>query len=300
VIHSYSKIFTLGHKALSELFLDEVVVEEKVDGSQVSWGRAEDGTLSCRSKGQKLNIDAPEKMFAKAVDTIKEIAPLLHPGWIYRGEYLQQPKHNTLAYDRVPNKYIVIFDIDSGLDDFIGPKEKAEETARIGLECVPCLAVGKYDSWEDLKKLLETPSFLGGQLVEGIVIKNYHRICSMTKDILMGKYVSEAFKEVHRGDWKDRNPGPSDIRQRIVESLRTPARWQKAVQHLKERGQLEGSPRDIGNLIKEVQQDVQDECATEIQEHLYNWARAEILRGVIRGLPEFYKERLAEQQFVKT
>ena len=35
--HSYPSTFALGHKALAELLLDPVLVEEKIDGSQFSW-----------------------------------------------------------------------------------------------------------------------------------------------------------------------------------------------------------------------------------------------------------------------
>lgn len=36
--HSYPSIFAIGHRALAELLLDPVIVEEKVDGSQFSFG----------------------------------------------------------------------------------------------------------------------------------------------------------------------------------------------------------------------------------------------------------------------
>jgi hypothetical protein len=36
--HSYSSIYALGHKALAELFMEPVLIEEKVDGSQFSFG----------------------------------------------------------------------------------------------------------------------------------------------------------------------------------------------------------------------------------------------------------------------
>ena len=107
--HSYPSIFALGHRALADLLLDPVIVEEKVDGSQFSFGLFErvavcdephETVLLCRSKGAQLNLVAPEKMFIRAVDVVKELP--LHTGWTYRAEYLAKPKHNALAYDRVP------------------------------------------------------------------------------------------------------------------------------------------------------------------------------------------------------
>lgn len=56
--HSYPKVYALGHRALAELLLDEVLVEEKIDGSQFSFGRF-GGDLKARSKGCQLNVDYP-------------------------------------------------------------------------------------------------------------------------------------------------------------------------------------------------------------------------------------------------
>ncbi|KKK50998.1 hypothetical protein LCGC14_3119400, partial [marine sediment metagenome] len=139
-------------------------------------------------------------------------------------------------------------------------------------------------------------SILGGSKVEGIVIKNYTRFGKDGK-ALMGKFVSEEFKETNKRDFNARNPSATDIKQRIIESLKTEARWNKAVQHLKEKGILEGSVKDIGNLIKEARQDIIEECEDFIKQKLYEWAKGDIMRGATGGLPEWYKEQLAKKQF---
>lgn len=293
-INSYPKIFALGHRELAELFFDPVVVEEKVDGSQFSFGVL-DGELHCRSKGVALVVDAPDSMFAKGVEVAKELAPVLRPNWIYRGEYLQKPKHNTLAYDRIPARHIALFDVCPALETYLTAEEKAAEAERIGLETVPALHVGRVTSADDLLAFMERTSFLGGQKIEGIVIKNYSRF-GTDKKALMGKHVSEAFKEVHRHEWKKENPGGKDVLALLCESYRTEARWNKAIQHLRERGELTNSPRDIGALMKEVQTDIETECHSEIAERLYQWARKDVLRSTVHGLPEWYKEQLARSQ----
>ena len=73
--------------------------------------------------------------------------------------------------------------------------------------------------------------------------------------------------------------------------------WQKAVQHLQEAGELEGSPRDIGKLILEVPTDVEKEEVEEIKAILWAWAWPKVRRGLTRGLPEWYKEELLKRQF---
>ena len=293
--HSYPSIFALGHRYLKHLFDDPVLVEEKIDGSQFSFGRF-NGELRIKSKGKEMLVDAPEKMFQKAVDTVKELN--LHDGWTYRGEYLSKPKHNALAYDRVPKGNVIIFDINNAEESYLSYEDKQAESNRIGLETVPIIYQGNEVTQELIKTWLETTSILGGQKIEGVVIKNYKQF-GKDKKVLMGKFVSEAFKEVHKSEWKEANPGQGDIIQRIIYMLKTPARWNKAVQHLQESGQLENSPKDIGKLINEIKTDIIKECEGEISETLYHWAIGNILRGVVSGAPEWYKEKLMEEQFNK-
>ena len=119
----------------------------------------------------------------------------------------------------------------------------------------------------------------------------------LDKKCLMGKFVSEAFKEVHAKSWSEDNPKSKDIIGLIGTKYNSQARWQKAVQHLKEAGKLEDSPRDIGMLIKEIPQDIKKECEEEIKQQLFNWAWPNINRMVTSGFPQWYKETLLKQQF---
>lgn len=291
--HSYPKVFALGHKAISELFLNDVLVEEKIDGSQFSFGKFGD-ELKVRSHGKVMEATAPEKMFEKAVEVVKNLD--LHDGWTYRAEYLQKPKHNALAYDRIPKNHLIIFDINASEEEYLDYEEKRVESERIGLEVVPILYFGKITEPKVLLEFLEKDSILGGQKIEGVVVKNYYRF-GEDKKVLMGKYVSEAFKEVHSREWKNSNPSKGDLIQQLILRYKTEARWQKAVQHLREEGKLEQSPRDIGNLLKEVHLDLEKECADEIKEFIYRHAINHIKRGVASGLPEWYKEQLLNLQF---
>jgi len=291
--HSYPSVYALGHSALKELFSDAVCVEEKIDGSQFSFGLI-DGELKARSKGKQLILDAPEKMFERAVDVIKTLP--LHPGWTYRCEYMQKPKHNVLAYSRVPANHLILFDINTGEEEYLDYTQKAEEAARIGLEIVPLLCSGRIETFEEFAAFLERESILGGVTIEGMVIKNYTKF-GQDKKVLMGKYVSEAFKEKHQKEWKESNPQNRDIIQGIIVRLKTEARWNKAVQHLREEGVLEGSPRDIGKLIREIPADILKDEEGWIKEALFKYAWPHIQRGITAGMPEWYKTKLAESQF---
>jgi ATP-dependent RNA circularization protein (DNA/RNA ligase family) len=294
-VSSYPEVYQLGHKAITGIFDNSVIVEEKIDGSQFSFGVL-GGELVCRSHNKQLLLDAPEKMFIKAVEIIKSIQDKLTPEWIYRGEYLNSPKHNTLVYSRTPKNNIILFDIMTAPETYLPPQQKEGEAHEIGLECVPLLYVGKVTDFEMFKGFLERDSVLGGTKIEGVVIKNYE-LFTQEKKCAMGKYVSEAFKEVHDKDWKERNPTGKDFIESQILWYRTEARWNKAIIHLKEADKLEGSPKDIGLLIREIPADILKECGDEIKDALFKHFWPSIQRGIIRGVPEFYKDLLAKSAF---
>lgn len=297
MLRSYPHIYALGHHAIVDLLADPVVVQEKVDGSQFSFGVLPDG-LCFRSKGVVVSTETPDKLFAPAAATARELylAGRLHEGWVYRGEAFSKPKHNTLAYARVPRGNVVIFDIDTGLEAYQPASVVQAETAKLGLETVPTLFDGRLEGLGELEAFLTRESFLGGVLIEGVVIKNYHRF-GKDGHALMGKFVSEAFKEKHAGDWRARNPARADVVERLIAEFNTVPRWEKAVQHLRDAGQLAEAPADIGRLLKEVQMDVAGEETAYIKDVLFERFWRDISRGLVRGLPEWYKEKLAEKQF---
>lgn len=297
-IHGYGKIHNVGHAAVSALLMDDVIVEEKVDGSQFSMG-VFGGELRARSKNFELVLDNPEKMFATAVQTAQKLAPLLKDGWTYRGEYLQSKNHNHLTYDRVPVDHVVLFDVNPGHGSWLTREEKEAEAARIGLEIVPTLFSGRLDHLGQLEELVKRSSYLGGPQIEGVVIKNYHRF-GRDGHPLFGKHVREDFKEQQNADWKTKHKSMSDIRDELGQSFRMPARWQKAVQRLRESGELTMSPKDIGNLIKVAQADLASETKEEVQKALMDWAWPHIQRVAIRGLPEWWKQKLLEAQFAES
>lgn len=293
-IASYPSILNLGHKQLEGFFVDPVLVQEKIDGSQISFGLYE-GKVHIRSKGQDIT-DVCDNLFSKARNSILELGDKLQPGWTYRGEYLAKPKHNTLAYDRIPNKHIIIYDIDIGDQNYLKDDAMLAECNRLGLEAVPTFLYGRVSGVNEIRGFLEKISCLGGQKIEGVVCKNYAKYGPDHK-VLMAKYVSDKFRELHSKTWKNANPGPTDIKQSISDSLRTPARWDKAVQHLRDAGVLKDSPEDIAPLMKELSTDLRKECVDYIKDTLFNWAWGDIQRAVSRGFPEWYKEQLANKQF---
>lgn len=293
-VPSYPSPVAIGHRSIAGLLDGPVVVQEKVDGSQISFRVDENGELFVRSKGAQINVIAPDNMFSNGVEAIKAVKDKLVPGFVYRGEYLKKPKHNALAYDRVPKNHIALFDVhdtNKGEEFYLDMRDVAAEAERLGFDVVPVYFGVEMVTVEQIRACLDRVSFLGGARIEGVVVKNY-ALFTPDHKVAMGKFVSEAFKEVHSAAWKESNPTPKDIVERLIDGHRTPARWAKAVQHLRDAGKLTDSPKDIGLIIKETQDDVRKECRQDIGDALVEHFLPGILRGVVSGIPGWYKEQL--------
>ena len=291
-IRGYSSPKVFGHRLVAEVLDGDVVIQEKVDGSQISFSFGEDG-LAVRSRNQQLDLE-DAGMFQKAVDFLQTVTHVMGFGWVYRGEYLAKPKHNTLCYNRAPDNSIIVYDIDKGNTDYVHPPKMAELANYINLEATPVLWAGNGSevTLDLLKELLTSDSILGGVKVEGVVIKNYDKY--IKDKVMMAKYVSASFQEKHGKDWKQRHPGAIEY---VVGHFNKEAIFQKAVQHLEEAGELDHEPKDIGKLMKELNQDVEREHGEEIKEMLYKREKGKILKGITNGFPEWYKEQLAEDAF---
>ena len=299
----YGKVFALGHRATEGLLDRPVVVEEKVDGSQISWGLVGDPPrLSVRSKRIELDLDEPPNLFGPSVTSIRRMADegLLAHGTIYRGEAVSRPRHNTLVYGRVPEGHIALFDIDTGGQAYVGHEEKEGVAARLGIEVVPLLHEGLLADSALLKELLELDSFLGGAKIEGVVVKRAADVPLFGEDGLpvRAKYVSPKFKEAHAGnpDWK--RGKKADILRVLADAVSGPVRWEKVVNGLAAEGLIEGgTPTEIGKIIRYIRQDVRDECLDDVKDRLWRHFEKRFYGAVTRGFPEWYKERLAESAF---
>ena len=293
MIHDYGKVYNNGVKYVLDVFRGPVVVQEKVDGSQFSFGMIE-GELCFRSHKQQIHCYAAPEMFSAGVKAIEEIKDLLIPNVIYRGEYLSKPKHNALKYDRIPARNIILWDIEDAEhpECYYSPEDVQAEAERIGLECVPTYFVGQVANASELLPLLEEKKpILGGPFIEGIIVKNYN-IADATGKFLKAKIVADDFREVHRTEWKKANPSGNDVISALVDSLRTTPRWEKSIQHAKEDGQLQDAPQDIGPLLKSINQDVLEEESEYIKDILFKHFWKDISRGITRGFPEYYKLKL--------
>lgn len=290
----FPKILHIGDAQIASLFDGEVEITEKVDGSQFGFGKV-DGRLFCRSKGRELDLDNPDQMFIDGVEYVKTIEHKIPDNFTFYGEYLKKPKHNTLAYDGIPHNHIALFGVyNYGTKEFYNYDEISAWAERLGVDAVPLLKRGRATPDEVLSMVNERVSYLGGQHIEGVVVKAYKPWLFLNQiplSVMSGKYVTEAFKEVHHKNWKAENTGKGRL-EVAVSQYRSEARWNKAVQHLRDNGNLTGTPRDIGELIKEVRKDVTDEEKEAIKAQLWAIFGEQFTRAATEGLPQWYKEKI--------
>ena len=298
---SYGKIYSLGHRAVRDLLNFPVQVQEKVDGSQFSFG-VRDGLLHMRSKRAVIHQGGQNGQFQMSVDTACDLFDngKLEEGWTYRGESITRLRHNHMVYGRIPAGGIILFDIDRGEEDLLNYIELGFAALALGLEVVPMFEAGKIESLEDLTSICNQKSILGGDKnIEGIVIKPIGPIFDEhTGKTLRAKLVTDEFKETQTKSWKVANPNRNEFIELLVKGLATEARWRKAIQTLRDEGLLDDSPKDIGPLLQEINRDILDEEGDAIAAALLKhfWKKI-ISRGVTRGFPDFYKKHLIGLQF---
>lgn len=293
---AFPKIFALGTKPVANILDNEVEITEKVDGSQFIFGNI-NNVLYVRSKGAEMSVYAPEKMFTEAVEYVHKLFEegIIPEGYSFYAEYLKKPKHNTLEYDRIPKNHLALFGVcHVPTRTFIKDYRTIQSLAdSLNIDTVPLIYSGQITA-EEVLKLLGRKSYLGKADIEGVVIKSYNDLLvgGQLLPVTSAKYVSEAFKEVHQKTWskENTNGGKWDT---FKQAHRTEARWNKAVQHLKESGQLLCEPKDISLLIKEVREDVIKEEKENIKEFLWREFGSDLIRCSTAGLPEWYKEQLA-------
>lgn len=298
-VPAYPKVLALGSRGTEKVLEGEVTVQEKIDGSQFRFGFDETGVLEFASHHKPVYPGSAgmfEPVIQHILDREEDLRSNLlctYPIYFY-GEYLSKPKHNTLAYERIPRGNLVLFDAYDG--DIYHTIGSIAHIASV-LECalVATYRTGKV-TMEELEFFLTTKKpMLGGDMIEGVVIKNYDQNIMLGSQVfpVFCKYVSTTFKERHQKN-PDNRSGKSKLEE-FFGSFNTEARWNKAIQHLREANELTDSPKDIGPLVRAIAEDIVEEEGEYIKDALYALYIKDVIRAAQRGFPEYYKSLLADR-----
>jgi hypothetical protein len=291
----FPKIFHIGEGYIPHLLDGNVEVSEKIDGSQFCFGLDSEGEFTCRSKGRDLTYQPERDQFVAAYDIAYSATSELKPlrNIYFYCEFLSKPRHNILKYDRVPKNGLYLFGMRIGMNYISDWHTLTEWAEKLKIEPPNVLYCGTINTTTELKEMLERHSILGGTIVEGIVVKNYNEPVVMghyTLPVSMGKWV--------RGDFKERNSKEfhtdKDELTAFIDSFRTQARWNKAIQHFKDDGKLLSAPQDIGPLMGEIARDLLEEETEQIKNELFKMFKRRICQRAQAGFAEYYKELLVE------
>lgn len=299
-IPSYPKLKAPTHKDVQDLFEGEIVVEIKIDGSNVSFRKDPvTGNMVFRSRTimldpEHINLD---RTFTPFIKTINSMSERFDPKYIYRGEYLKDPKHVKITYNRVPLHHVVLFDIqDAVTGQYLGVDLLLKEAERIGFEVVPIIFRGTLPKDESfimekatrlkflndiLEKGTKCETIAGskanfmGDIIEGIVIKNYEKKSTRGGDPLLAKLVREEHKELSKrkkgGRYDHNRPG---ITSEIGNMYANENRFLKAYQRLKESNvTFLDTTEDIPRIVGEIHRDVLDEELPNITNMLWKDAK---------------------------
>ena len=301
----YPKVLSLGQPLVAEIFDNPVEITEKVDGSQCRI-QLTDEFVNCGSKNM---IPADGKMFGLAHDQAKRI-------WnsdAWRGfgddvtlfmEFLNKEKHNVLIYGRVPSNNLYLFGaiVD---DEHFQTEELLKLADKLDIEPPHILASEvSIDNQDDINEHLKTPSVLGNTILEGVVIKNYHNsypaLLASTQAFfgypLVGKLVREDFKERLNKEWSGKKQRETPLTKVTTEFL-TEARFHKAIQHLKDNGELTYEMKDLKNIIPEFYRDLIDEEHDEIVKLAMEDFWRHLKRKCDNYTVQEWKRYLVEKQF---
>lgn len=299
----YPKIRSPEKQRHDGIFGDPVVVQEKLDGSQFSFGLDDEGNLVARSKNTHRDMHSPDGMFGPAIRYLRTVEDLIPEEAVLRAETLATPSHNILDYDDHPDGHVALFGAETREGEILPVDEVVEIAERLGVDHAPVLHQGPapHDSWQEnwawVEEFLERESYLGGARIEGVVVKNYHRPTRYAK-FTPAKVVRDDFKE------RQHESPAAQNHKTILEELiaefsdedAKKARWRKVLQHAREEGKLDGEPADLAMLIPDLQEDLEAESEDIVKERFWEWARDPIFRAVRSGFPEWYKERLRERE----
>lgn len=261
---TYPKIHRLGKEETEGILEHEVVVQEKVDGANISIFEHE-GQIRCGTRTRMLPLDESFNGFQEAVRANDKLVRFFEtePDKILYGEWLV--KH-TITYPDEAYRKIYLFDIyDKTEGTWLVQKKVQKWAEKLGLEYPHIFATGKVT--ED-----EIKDFVGKSAIapagEGVVLKAKDFV-NKFGDHSYAKMVHEKFKESNAIVFGGNNKhSESYWEMYVVNKYCTVARVQKIMQKLqaetdhrldmKETPQVAGScyhdmiTEEIWEIVKKV------------------------------------------------
>ena len=274
----YDSIPRYGKQGTRDILGTEVVVMEKLDGANASFGII-DGELKMFSRNQELNEHNTLRGFYDWVKLNVDTSKLII-NTIYFGEWLVP---HSVQYKKEAQHKFYLFDIyHSDVNEYLSSKIVQSQAKFIGLETPRVLFEGELQDVSELQQyvglseLTEIPN-----TGEGIVAKDY-------EGQQFVKIVSDKFKETK--SIKQPSLDRTDIGT-LIDSVLTPQRVEKLIHKKIDLGLLptELDITDTGNVLKALSSDVVNDIFEEEMHIFLDMLRKKISKKtpiVVRELLE--------------
>lgn len=249
---------------------DHIVIQEKIDGANFSIRYDEEtDSVAAFSRKNLLNFKnnlrgAYEWSQKLNKDLVKEVLgnnKVLFGEWLvpHTIVYPKERYHNAYFYD--------VYDLET--ECYLPQNEVKDIVNRLNLIYVPVFYDGEFTSWEDVREFVGKTE-LGGELGEGIVVKNQTRLNDPnTKLPFYTKIVTEKFSE----HMKQRVVDPEKLAEKervnaIAETIVTRARVEKILNKLVDEGIIpeDWDEHDMSTIAKNLSKRVYEDCVKEESE----------------------------------
>lgn len=275
---------------------DYIVVQEKIDGANFSIRYdAENDTIAAFSRKNPLDFSNNLRgawQWAQKLD--KELVKdVLKTNLVLFGEWLVS---HTIVYpqDKYQNAYFYdVYDVDA--KQYLQQDAVKDIVDRLGLTYVPVFYAGEFQSWEHIQQFVGRTD-LGGELGEGVVVKNMSRINDPnTRLPFYTKIVGEKFSERKSVKPKVIDPEKMAERERfqaLVDSVVTEGRVTKLVHKMVDEGIIpeKWDEHDMGTIARNIGKAVYYDCVKEepdvveqVGEHFGKLANGTAMR-IVRGM----------------
>lgn len=163
----------LSIKEADSILKDKVIIEEKLDGANLGFSIAENGTLRQQNRGQFLyppfngQFERLKQWLTRNEDALFDG---LDRGLIVFGEWCAA--RHSLDYVDLPDWWM-LFDIYDCIEEkFWSTCRRNEWAQKFGFNVVPCLSYGNKNKTEIVNRLKVEKSHFRDGPMEGVVIRN--------------------------------------------------------------------------------------------------------------------------------
>ena len=249
---------------------DHVVIQEKIDGANIAirYDSVTD-TIIAQSRKQILNSDNNLRGFYEWSQTLDKelVASVLGDNFILFGEWLVP---HSIKYPDDKYNHVYFYDVyDTSTGQYL-PQSTVDATIDLlNLDYVPVFYDGEFISWEHCMSFVGRTD-LGGEMGEGIVIKNQTRLNDPnTRSPFYLKIVCEKFTET-KGQKHVKVIDPEKLKsmeenKALAETIVTEARIAKLLNKFVDEGILpeDWGAKEMPIVAKNLTKAVYDDCVKE-------------------------------------